>query len=101
MVRDFDLNCLGGGKTVNSEVAGAYKNIAADYLNLNIPSAWLGIHGEIIVYTQRGYLIFEAIADCSADPIKGYLAGKALPEFATETKIIQEKLKEKLAEVSF
>jgi len=101
MVRDFDLNCLGGGKTVNSEVAGAYRNIAADYLNLNIPSDWLVIHKETIVYVKKGHLIFEAIAGCAADPIKGYLAGKALPEFATETKIIQKKLKEKVTEVGF
>ena len=100
LMEDINQDCLGNGNTVNSKIASAYNDIAVNYLNLNIPSDWSDTHREMIIYVKRGYLIFDALANCSIDPIKGYLAGRTLPQFASESQTIQEALKEKAVEIS-
>jgi len=100
LIKDINQDCLGNGNTVNSKIAIAYNDIATNYLNINVPSDWLDIHRTVIIYTKRGHLIFKALANCAMDPIKGWLAMKALPQFASESQIIQEVLKKKAAEIS-
>ena len=100
LIKDINQDCLGNGNTVNSKIAIAYNDIATNYLNINVPSDWLDIHRTVIIYTKRGHLIFKALANCAMDPIKGWLAMKTLPQFASESQIIQEVLKKKAAEIS-
>ena len=100
LIKDINQDCLGNGNTVNSKIAIAYNDIATNYLNINVPSDWLNIHRTVIIYTKRGHLIFKALANCAMDPIKGWLAMKTLPQFASESQIIQEVLKKKAAEIS-
>jgi len=97
---DISQDCLGGGSTTDSKIASAYKGVAENYLNINVPSDWLDFHKQLINYFKRGYLIFDALSNCLQDPIKGYLAAQAMLQFASETPAIQESMQQKATEAS-
>jgi len=99
LIKDIQLDCLGSGNTINSKIASAYNDIATNYLNISVPSDWSDLHKELITHFKKGYLIFEAIANCYKDPIKGYVAAETLFQFGYENQIVREALKKKLVEV--
>jgi hypothetical protein len=99
IVSDINRDCFGGGGTINAEIAAAYDDMAIKHLKVSVPSDWTFFHKEIIGNLKKGGLIFEAIANCPIDPIKGYLAGEALPQFSSETLLIQEGLRKRGVEI--
>lgn len=98
LMNNINQDCFGGGGSVNSKIAEAYNNAANENLNMSIPSDWIDIHKSTIFYLKKGHLIFGAIANCIVDPMKGYLAVQALPQFAAEITAAQDALKKKAAE---
>ncbi len=98
LMKNINQDCFGGGGSANSKIAEAYNSAANENLNISVPSSWTDIHKETIFFLKKGNLIFGAIAGCSIDPMKGYLAVQALPQLASEIIATQDALKKKSAE---
>lgn len=97
---DIQLDCFGGsGTSGNQALADVYKNLVGDYLNLPVPSDWLDLHREIISSLKASNAIYQALANCSTDPVRGYLAAKSLPQLFDEAKAVQDLLAQKYNEI--
>ncbi|MEK9154476.1 MAG: hypothetical protein AAB596_00145 [Patescibacteria group bacterium] len=96
ITKDIESDCfLTGNSSLNQELNTLYQNLAKDYLNLIIPSDWSDIHKQIIIHFKNASLIYQALADCSKDPIKGYLAAQTLPQLSEKAQEVQDLLSEK------
>lgn len=96
---DANNDCLGSGSSLNLETAVLYQNLTNDYLSLSIPFDWLDLHKAIINHFQKAHSVYLALADCSADPIKGYLAVKTLPQLTEKAQEVQKLLEAKAKEI--
>lgn len=92
LMGDINSDCFGPGGSINKELAQAYKNAGAEYLNLEAPSDWALLHKTMVVYFKKAELIYGGIANCLSDPITGFTAVKKLPELASAAQSIQEEL---------
>jgi len=61
----------------------------------------LDYHKEMISASKTNGLIYQALASCSSDPIKGYLAAQTLPNQFTQALKVMELLQEKIKESNF
>ena len=100
IANDVNNDCLGNGSSLNRETAFLYQNLTNDYLNLIVPSDWSGLHKEIVNHFQKAHSVYLALADCSADPVKGYLAVKTLPQLTEKAREIQNLLESKTKEAN-
>ena len=88
----------------NPESAGhlavIYKNMADDYLNLTVPSEWIDLHKDIIIYFKKAEKVYQAMAGYSQDFIKGYLALELIDGLVSRAEQIQEAIGAKAIEVN-
>jgi len=75
--------------SVNREVSNIYKNLASNYLNLEVPSDLVEIHKRMIIYFKKASLVYRDLGQCYQDPIRGYVALWALPQLVDEGQKIQ------------
>ncbi|MEK7635891.1 MAG: hypothetical protein AAB405_02255 [Patescibacteria group bacterium] len=75
-----------------------YKTLADNFIKLIVPSSLVEFHIKNIQHYQNAYLIYRAISQYSQDPLKTYLAVKAIPQLYGETEEIQNLFKEILEE---
>ncbi len=99
IANDVNNDCLGNGYSLNRETAILYQNLIDDYLGSNVPSNWLDLHKTIIGHFKKAHSIYLALADCSADPVKGYLAVKTLPQLIEKAQEVQKLLETKAKEI--
>jgi len=99
IISDIENDCKGSGSSMNQEVANLYKNLVGDYLNLATPLDYLSLHKSIIAHFKKSQFIYSALANCSNDPIKGYVAAQELINLADNTQNIQNVLAKKYKEV--
>ncbi|GEM_PF-2071114 len=99
LIADVNNDCFGGGESPNKDLSAAYGAAASDYADLLVPADWYALHRDIVSYFHSMSLIYGAIASCSADPIKGYLAVQILPSFLERSDQIQAALEPKFKEV--
>lgn len=43
-------------------------------IKITVPSEWLGLHKDLLIYYQNAKIIYTAIGDYQNDPLKAYLA---------------------------
>jgi hypothetical protein len=88
----------------NPESAGRlaviYKKMADDYLRLTVPSEWIDLHKDIIVYFKKAEKVYQAMADYPRDFIKGYLALELVDGLVNRAEQIQEVIGAKAIEVN-
>lgn len=99
IINDVNQDCLGQGGSLNRESANLYSNMAVVYSALNVPSDWLDFHKKIISHFKSSNQVFQALANCINDPIKGYLAVNFLPQLVEEAYTIQDMTVDKYKEV--
>lgn len=96
----FESDCFGDGTSpLNSELTVLYKNLANDYLILNVPSDWLDFHKQSISHFQKANLVYLALANCSKDMIKAYLAVQEISPLIEKAQEIQNSLIQKYKEI--
>ena len=101
IIKDIENSCLGNvDSSIHQELADLYQNLINDYLNLIVPSEWLDLQKQIIAHFKSSQLVYQAIADCSKDQIKGYLAIEALSQLPINAEKIQNLLAEKWQEIN-
>jgi hypothetical protein len=77
VLRNLTNDCLGindPSSSFSALFAEVFKNLANDYLNVEVPSDWANAHKEVINYFMSANLVYDALANCYKDPIKGKLA---------------------------
>ena len=82
-----------------NRLANIYKNLAADYLNLAVPTDWVDVHKTLIIYAKNAEIVYRAMANYPVDPIKGYLALETVDSLVSGAGEIQNILQEKLKEI--
>ena len=93
LIKDINNDCfIGEENSLNRDFSVLYQNLANDYSNLPVPSDWLEIHKRMIIYFKKANLVYRDLADCLADPIRGYVALWALPQLIEEGQKIQADL---------
>ena len=80
-------------------LADIFKNIAADFSKVSVPADWVDIHKTLIIYAKNAEIIYQAMANYSVDPIKGYLALETIDSLISGAGEIQNVLNEKLKEI--
>lgn len=98
IIKDVNNDCLGSGSSLNKELAGIYRSVVDDYIRLNVPFDWSDFHKSAIVYFKETNLVYQSLANCSNDPIKGYLAAQALPQLLEDGLKVRNLLNEKYNE---
>ncbi|MFA5083989.1 MAG: hypothetical protein WC475_01205 [Candidatus Paceibacterota bacterium] len=81
-----------------NRLAGIYRNLADDYLELTVPADWVDIHKKIIIYAKNSEIIYQAMAGYPTDPIKGGLALEAIDSLVNNANEIQNIFGEKIKE---
>lgn len=81
------------------ELANVYKDLADDYLNLEVPSDLLSIHQSVIVFYKNSETVYRAMSDYINDPIKGYMALEMVEGLLDELVKIQNIFNEKIKEI--
>jgi len=99
IISDIENDCKGSGSSMNQEVANLYRDLVNDYLNLTTPLDYLSLHKNIIIHFKKSEAIYESLANCLNDPIKGYVAAQELINLADNTQNIQDILVKKYKEV--
>ncbi len=82
-----------------TQLADIYKNLANDYLNLNVPADWVNIHKDIIIYYKNAEIVYRAMANYSNDPIKGYLALETVNGLVEKVDQLQNTIIKKAQEI--
>ncbi|MDP3052733.1 MAG: hypothetical protein Q8N22_02105 [bacterium] len=82
-----------------NRLAGIYKNLADQYLNLTVPADWVDIHKMMIVYAKNSAVVYRAMAYYPTDPPKGGLALEAMDSLVSSGEKIQTILGEKIKEI--
>ncbi len=96
---DLTSDCFtGGGDSFNRQLAALYQNLTDDYMNLVAPSDLTDFHKQAISHLKKAHLVYQAVADCSKDPVKGYLAIQSLSSLVDKAKEIQSLLEKKYNE---
>lgn len=91
--------CGGQQIDIAKAIAENYDNIARGMVATQVPSQWIGFHKQMIVYYRQGNVIFDAVADCQTDPLRGFSAAQALSQFVSESAILQKSLQKMYTEV--
>lgn len=99
-IENINTDCFGNGSSLDKELADFYPKVVDDYLNVVTPSDLLSLHKKIVAHFKNAHLIYQALANCSQDLIKGYIAAQVLPDFAEETIAIQNLLEVKYKEIN-
>ncbi len=99
-IENINADCYGNGSSLDKELANFYPSVVDDYLNIATPSDFLSLHKEIVAHFKNASLIYQALANCSQDLIKGYIAVQTLPDLAEKTIAIQTLLEKKYKEVN-
>lgn len=94
-----EQSCGGQQIDIAKAIAENYDNIAKGVVTIQVPSQWVGFHKQMIVYYRQGNVIFDAIADCQTDPLRGFSAAQALSQFVSESTILQKSLQKMYTEV--
>ncbi len=102
--KNFLLDALSNALEKNNtllakQLAGAYKNMADDYLNLTVPSDWLEIHKRLISSLKASEFVFRAIANYYNDPVKALMALDVIDRLMIDSKTNQELLNQKIKEI--
>ncbi|HBI25304.1 TPA: hypothetical protein DDX30_00775 [Candidatus Wolfebacteria bacterium] len=91
--------CAGKESGVGREMATTYTETADDVIRIQVPSQWAEFHRQIITHYRKGNIIFNSIANCYNDPLKGLLATQVLPDFIKNSDTLQKSLVKMYAEV--
>ncbi len=73
-----------------TRLATIYKNLASDYLNLTVPSSWIGFHKKAIIFYKNSEIVYQALANYPKDPIKAYLALEMVEGLVSDAEQTQE-----------
>lgn len=99
-IENINTDCFSNGSSLDKELANFYPSVVNDYLDVTVPSELLSLHKKIVAHFKNASLIYQALANCSQDLIKGYIAAQTLPDFAEETVTIQNLLEGKYKEIN-
>jgi len=66
----FERGDISSAKKLSGIYGCSYDNL----INITVPSEWLNIHKDLLVYYENAKIIYEAIGDYQNDPLKAYLA---------------------------
>lgn len=91
--------CAGDDDGVSGRVANLYDAIAKDVMAVTAPSSWVDFHKQAIEHYKKGGIIFSAIANCNADPLRGVVAAQKIPKFGMDALTLQNLLKKMYTEV--
>ncbi len=82
-----------------NRLAGIYKNLADEYLNLTVPADWADVHKQMIIYAKNSAVIYQTMTYYPTDPLKGQLALEAMDGLVSSGEKIQTILGEKIKEI--
>lgn len=100
VIDDINDDCfIKSGNSLSVKRAEVFKSVFDQYLVLKVPSQWFDFHKKLLGYYQNAYVIFEAISNCSEDPIGGYVMAERLPLLIKDSVVIKEMLSKKYSEV--
>jgi len=80
------------------KIAEGSKILVKELYKITVPSNWLDFHKKIIAYFISNQIIHEAIAGYNDDPIKSYLAVRAIPKISSAAIEIEDLLTKKVLE---
>ena len=101
LIKDINGDCLGSVSDTDKDLAIAYPQITDGLLSLSVPSDLLDYHREMLSASKTNSLIYQALVNCSSDPIKGYMAVQVLPNQFTQALKVMELLAKKIQESNF
>ena len=80
------------------KIAEGSKILVKEFYKITVPINWLGFHKKLITYFASNQIVYEAIANYDNDPIKAYLAVRAVPRLGKAAEEISDLLAQMVLE---
>lgn len=100
IINDIKIDCFGAGSETDKELASVLSVAVKNFLNVAVPSDFIDLHKKTVSFLKSSQSIYQALANCSQDPMGGYMATQALPDLAKETISVRTLLDKKYDEVN-
>lgn len=82
------------------QLADIYKNISNDLTAVSVPSDFIDLHKEQIIYFKNSEIVYRAMANYEQDPIKGYMAMEMIDQMIKNAADIQTDINKKVKELN-
>lgn len=79
-----DNAVLSGDASGLQQLANTYKNLSIGFMNLSVPSDWLGLHERYLKFVKKAEAVYSGIAGAQDDPVRASLFVQIVPDVINE-----------------